>query len=67
MENHPDIPSIRAFSPGAMSVFMKVWPVLKSLPQIGRLRIARQIPSTWVSVVRLGAPLAYGMPILSAA
>ena len=58
VENHPDIPSIRAFSPGAISVFMKVWPVLKSLPQMGRLRSRANSSSTGVSVVRLGAPLA---------
>ena len=33
---------MRDFRPGAISVFMKVWPVLKSLPQIGSLPLARQ-------------------------
>ena len=42
MENQPVMPSMRALRPGAISVFMNVWPVLKSLPQIGTLSIARQ-------------------------
>ncbi len=64
VENQPLIPSIRAFKPGAIMVFISVWPVLKSLPEIGT-------PSWWesstmagMSTVRLGAPLANGTPIL---
>ncbi len=58
---------MRAFNPGAIRVFMKVWPVLKSLPQMGRLRSRASSSSAGVSVVRLGAPLANGTPDLSAA
>ena len=42
VENQPFTPSMRDFKPGAISVFMNVWPVLKSLPQIGTLSFARQ-------------------------
>ncbi len=58
---------MRAFNPGAISVFMKVWPVLKSLPQIGNLRSRASSSSAGVSVVRFGAPLANGTPLFSAA
>ena len=43
MENQPFRPSMRALKPGASSVFMKVWPVLKSLPQIGHVAVAGQL------------------------
>ena len=39
VENQPFSPSMRDFSPGAISVFMNVWPLLKSLPQIGRFML----------------------------
>ena len=58
---------MRAFSPGAISVFMNVCPVLKSLPHTGRFVSRASSSSAGVSVVRFGAPLAYGTPILSAA
>ena len=35
VENQPETPSRRALKAGARTVFMKVWPVLKSLPQMG--------------------------------
>ena len=35
VENQPLSPSSRAFKPGARMVFISVWPVLKSLPQMG--------------------------------
>src|ERR1035437_2354562 len=35
VENHPETPSRRAFRAGASTVFIRVWPVLKSLPQMG--------------------------------
>ena len=35
VEYQPSRPSIRDLRPGAMIVFISVWPVLKSLPQIG--------------------------------
>ena len=49
-----------------MTVFIRVWPVLKSLPAIGRLGLRRQLASAGMSAVRLGAPFAYGMPSLRA-
>ena len=61
------MPSMRAFNPGASSVFMNVWPVLKSLPQIGICRSRASSSSAGVSVVRFGAPFAYGTPLFSAA
>ena len=42
VENQPVKPSMRDFKPGAISVFMNVWPVLKSLPADGHLPFARQ-------------------------
>ena len=35
VEYQPSRPSMRALKPGARIVFISVWPVLKSLPQIG--------------------------------
>ena len=35
VENQPLTPSMRALKAGARTVFIKVWPVLKSLPQMG--------------------------------
>ncbi len=35
VENQPETPSIRALKAGARTVFIMVWPVLKSLPQMG--------------------------------
>ena len=52
------MPSMRDFRPGAISVFMKVWPVLKSLPQMGTCRSRASSISAGVSTVRCGAPLA---------
>ena len=34
---------MRAFRPGAMIVFIRVWPVLKSLPAIGTPLLAREL------------------------
>ena len=67
VENQPLMPSMRALKPGAISVFMNVWPVLKSLPQMGTLRSRASSSSAGVSVVRFGAPLANGTPDFSAA
>ena len=58
VENHPATPNMRDFRPGATSVFMNVWPVLKSLPAMGTLRSRAISISAGVSVVRCGAPLA---------
>ena len=44
VENQPFSPSMRDFSPGAISVFMNVWPLLKSLPQTGTF-ICAPVPS----------------------
>ena len=38
VEYQPSTPNSRALSPGAMTVFIHVWPVLKSLPEIGMRR-----------------------------
>ena len=62
VENQPVMPSMRAFKPGAISVFMNVCPVLKSLPQIGRFRSFASSSSAGVSVVRFGAPFAIWNP-----
>jgi hypothetical protein len=58
---------MRALKPGARMVFISVWPVLKSLPAIGTPWLRASSISAGVSTDRLGAPLAYGMPSLSAA
>jgi hypothetical protein len=58
---------MRAFNPGAIRVFMNVWPVLKSFPQTGILRSRASPAAPGVSVVRFGAPLANGTPLFSAA
>ena len=55
---------MRALKPGARIVFIKVWPVLKSLPVIGRPCLRASSRSAGVSSDRFGAPFAYGMPIL---
>ena len=56
---------MRAFSPGESSVFMNVWPVLKSLPQCGSSRSLARSTSAGTSAVRFGAPLANGTPDFS--
>ena len=58
---------MRALKAGASTVFINVWPVLKSLPQIGAEFLFESSISAVVSTVRLGAPLAKGTPSLSAA
>ena len=66
-ENQPRMPSIRAFRPGAMIVFINVWPVLKSLPHTGKCCSWARYVSAGISTVRFGAPLANGTPDLRAA
>src|SRR2546430_7443161 len=44
VEYHPERPSMRALKAGASTVFIMVWPVLKSLPPIGRARRAAPPP-----------------------
>ena len=53
---------MRALSPGAMIVFIHVWPVLKSFPEIGTPRLFASSISAGVSTARFGAPLQYGTP-----
>ena len=67
VEYQPDKPSMRALSIGASTVLISVCPVLKSLPEIARLRSVAKSRSTGVSTVRLGAPLQNGTPSSSAA
>src|SRR5216684_6773568 len=67
VENHPFIPSRRALNPGARMVFIKVCPVLKSLPQIGTPCCRARPVSAGTSTVKLGAPFANGTPLVIAA
>src|SRR5271170_3779039 len=67
VEYHPETPSMRVLKAGARTVLMKVCPVLKSLPQMGAFILRESSLSAGMSTVRLGAPLAKGMPSLSAA
>jgi hypothetical protein len=48
---------MRAFRPGAMTVFIHVWPVLKSLPDTGTPRATARSSSAGKSAERFGAPL----------
>src|SRR5437899_2885405 len=66
VENQPFSPSMRALKPGARIVFRSVWPVLKSLPQMGTLCSRASSWSAGISTVRLGAPLAKGTPLVMA-
>jgi len=67
VENQPLTPIKRALRAGARMVFMNVWPVLKSLPQMGAEFFLDSSIMAGMSTVRLGAPLANGTPSLSAA
>ena len=67
VEYQPLTPSSRALRPGAMIVFISVWPVFRSLPAIGDFVLRASSISAGTSALRLGAPLAYGMPSLIAA
>ena len=62
VEYQPDTPSRRALKAGARTVFMKVWPVLKSLPQMGAAFFFESSIIAGISTVRFGAPLAKGTP-----
>jgi len=53
---------MRALSAGAITVFSHVWPVLKSLPEIGTPRSFASCISAGASTARLGAPFANGTP-----
>ena len=67
VENHPFSPSMRALKPGARIVLISVWPVLKSLPQMGASFLRESSCMTGRSTVRFGAPLANGTPSISEA
>ena len=67
VENQPLIPSCRALRPGARIVFINVCPVLKSLPAMGVFVLFASSCNAGISTVRLGAPLAKGIPIFNAA
>src|SRR5262249_11877922 len=67
VENHPRSPNIRALKPGARIVFKSVWPVLKSLPQIGTLWRRAAASGPGLAAVRWGARLASGPPLVVAA
>ena len=58
---------MRAFSIGARTVFISVWPVLKSLPAIGTPFFFASCWSAGTSTVRFGAPFANAIPSCSAA
>src|SRR6185437_211564 len=60
VEYHPERPSMRALKAGARTVFIMVWPVLKSLPPIGIFRSSASAASAGTSTQRLGAPFAKG-------
>ena len=62
VEYQPASPSMRALRPGAMMVFIQVWPVLKSLPEIGTPRSLASCTSAGISTERFGAPLQNGTP-----
>src|SRR5438105_9160911 len=52
VEYQPASPSMRALNAGASTVFIIVWPVLKSLPPIGSLRSSARCWSAGTSTVR---------------
>ncbi len=58
---------MRALKAGASTVFINVWPVLKSFPQIGAAFFFDSSIMAGISTVRFGAPLAKGTPSLNAA
>jgi hypothetical protein len=59
-----ELPNLNA---GASTVLMNVWPVLKSLPQIGAPICFPNSRSAGMVTVRFGAPLMNGMPSSNAA
>ncbi len=58
MEYQPSTPSMRALKAGASTVFIRVWPVLKSLPATGTSFCSASSSMAGKSTDRLGAPLA---------
>ena len=67
VEYQPETPSMRVLNAGARTLLIMVWPVLKSLPQMGAFILRESSFMAGMSTVRLGAPLMKGMPSLSAA
>ena len=67
VENQPSIPSILAFSIGPITVFTRVWPVLKSFPHMGTPLSRASFSKAVTSTVRLGAPFMNGTPSINAA
>src|SRR5260370_21946519 len=67
VEYQPSSPSMRALNAGASTVFIMVWPVLKSLPQIATLCSIARCWMAGMSTVRFGAPLANGTPLVTEA
>src|SRR5713101_8626335 len=67
VENQPSSPSMRALKPGARMVFISVWPVLKSFPQMATPWSCASVWIAGISTVRLGAPLAKGTPLVTEA
>ena len=57
VEYQPFRPRERALKPGARMVFMRVCPVLKSLPAMATLRSRASSRRAGVSTARFGAPL----------
>jgi len=57
----------RALKAGASTVFISVWPVLKSLPQMGTSRSRDSSSIAGMSTVKFGAPFAKGTPSISEA
>ena len=62
VEYQPRRPSMRALRPGAMTVFISVWPVLKSLPAMATWCSRASSPAAGKSTARFGAPFANGTP-----
>ena len=64
VENQPLSPSMRVFSIGASTVLTSVWPVLKSLPQIGTSCSLASCVNAGVSKARLVRSIAIGTTFL---
>ncbi len=60
VENHPLTPSMRALKAGARTVFIKVWPVLKSLPQMGAAFFLDRQTSAGVSTSEIRCAIGEG-------
>jgi hypothetical protein len=65
--NQPSTCRARERRPGAMTVFMNVWPVLPSLPAIGTFRRSASSMIAGASAATEGVKLPYGMRSRTAA